>query len=139
MGLAQLVSWREMPDIIGGYQVVPAALLPWSVAALIGAELLAGIWLLARSRSRNLAPVWIYTAVAAFWTLLGALAFLRGITVDNCGCFGVFLAQRLSWFTLAQDGLLLVYAGLMLRAGLRARVTGPATPVGHTVERAGTA
>ncbi len=78
MGLAQLVSWREMPGIIGGYQVVPAALLPWSVAALIGAQLLAGIWLLARSRSRNLAPVWIYTVVAAFWTLLGALAFLRG-------------------------------------------------------------
>ncbi len=51
----------------------------------------------------------------------------------------MFLAQRLSWFTLAQDGLLLVYAVLMIRAGLRARVTGPAAPVGPTVERAGTA
>jgi hypothetical protein len=40
---------------------------------------------------------------------------------DNCGCFGSYLPQRLTWFTLVQDGLLLIYAALLLRAAHHAR------------------
>ncbi len=59
--------------------------------------------------------------------VLGLQAQLRGLTVTNCGCFGVYLSQRLSWFVVAQDALLLVYAALMLRAARRTRtVTAPA-------------
>jgi len=117
MGLGQLVSWSAMPGILEAYGAVPAAGSPLLAAALIVAELLGGGWLLARPRSRALAPVWIYTAVSVAWTLLGLQAYLRGLVVPNCGCFGVYLTQRLSWFTLAQDGLLLGYAVIMIRAG----------------------
>jgi hypothetical protein len=53
-------------------------------------------------------------------------AQVRGLPVTNCGCFGVYLSQRLSWFVLAQDALLLGYAVLMVRA---ARPTATGQPV----------
>jgi hypothetical protein len=63
--------------------------------------------------------VWIYTAVSGVWAALGLQAQLRGLVVTNCGCFGVYLSQHLSWLVLAQDALLLVYAALMIRAARR--------------------
>jgi hypothetical protein len=68
----------------------------------------------------TLAPVWIYTGVSLIWAVLGGQAYLRGVHVANCGCFGRYLSQRLSGFVLAQDALLLVYAIVMIRASRRA-------------------
>ena len=121
MAGGQLASWPSMPSILGAYDAAPAGVLPWLAAALIIAELVAGVWLLARPRSAALTPVWVYTAVALLWTALGVQAYLRGVAVDNCGCFGRYLSQQLSWFTLFQDGLLLVYAVIMIRGGVLAR------------------
>lgn len=114
-----------MPTILGAYQAVPAAGLPWLAGKLIAGEAVCGVWLLTRPRSRTLTPVWIYTTVTAAWAALGLQAQLRGLPVGNCGCFGVYLAQRLSWFTLAQDALPLGYAVLMIRAARRARIGRP--------------
>jgi hypothetical protein len=132
MAAGQAVSWSHMPEILSAYDVLPAAALPWLAGALIAAELVAGVGLLARPRSRSTAPVWVYTAVAVVWAVLGLQAQVRGLTVDNCGCFGVYLTQRLSWFVLAQDALLLVYAVLMFRATRRRR--GPAGAPGHDAD-----
>lgn len=136
MALGQVLSWPAMPAILGAYGLVPVALLPWLAGLLIAGELVAGVWFLARPRSTALAPVWVYTAVALLWTVLGLAAYVRGVEVANCGCFGEYLTQRLSWFTLAQDGLLLLYAGLMIRAGRRAaaqarEASGPAPAIGR--------
>lgn len=126
MAVGQVASWRQMPAVLGAYDVLPGAALPWLAGAVVVGELVCGVWFLARPRSRALAPVWVYTVVSLVWAVLGAQAYLRGLAVDNCGCFGVYLTQRLSWFVLAQDALLLVYAALMIRSGLRARR--PAAP-----------
>jgi hypothetical protein len=136
MAAFQVASWPAMPDILGAYDAVPPGALPWLAAALIGAELVAGGWLLARPRSAGLAPAWLFAAVAAAWTALGVQAYLRGLAVDNCGCFGSYLTQRLTWFTLAQDGLLLIYAGLLLRAAHHARRARPAYPTSELKEMA---
>src|SRR5262249_7859876 len=116
MAAGQAASWSRMPAILGAYQAVPAPILPALAAGLIVAELLAGVWLLTRPRSPALTPVWVYTAVTGVWAVLGLQAQLRGLPVANCGCFGIYLGQRLSWFVLAQDALLLVYAAVMVRA-----------------------
>jgi len=121
MAVGQLASWSRMPAILGAYDAVPAVALPWLAGALVVGELVAGVWLLARPRSYALAPVWVYTAVSGVWAVLGLQAQLRGLPVANCGCFGVYLSQRLSWFVLAQDALLLGYAALMVRAARRTR------------------
>lgn len=121
MGLGQLVSWPAMPDILAAYRIGPAVVLPWMAAVLILAELAGGLWLLTRPRSCALTPVWIYTGVAVTWAGLAVQAFARDLPVDNCGCFGHFLTQRLGWFVLVQDALLLIYAGVLLRATRKAR------------------
>jgi hypothetical protein len=136
MAAGQLASWPAMPDILEAYDAAPPAALPWLAAGLIGGELLAAAWLLARPRSAGLAPAWVYAAVAVAWTVLGVQAYLRGLAVDNCGCFGSYLPQRLTWFTLAQDGLLLIYAALLLRAAYRARRSRTAHPGNELKEMA---
>ena len=125
MAAGQLLSWPRMPGILGAYHTVPAPALPVLAGALIAAELVAGVWLLTRPRSRSLTPMWVYTAVTVVWAVLGLQAQMRGLPVANCGCFGVYLAQRLSWFVLAQDALLLGYAALMVRAARRGRARAP--------------
>lgn len=107
-----------MPAILGAYRLVPEPLLPAFAATLIIAELTCGLWFAVRPRSRAAAPVWIYTAVSVVWAVLAAQAYLRGLPIENCGCFGRYLTQRLSLFVLAQDALLLIYVALLLR-GLR--------------------
>jgi len=102
--------------------------LPALAAALIAGEPVAGVWFLARPRSLALAPVCVYTAVSVVWAALVVQAFARGVDVTNCGCFGVHLSQRLSWFVLVQDGLLLMYAVLLIGAAQPGLRTRPAVP-----------
>ena len=135
MAAGQVASWPQMPRILGAYDVAPAWVLPWLAAVLIGAEVLAGAWMLVRPRSSALTPVWVYTSVALVWAALGVEAYARGLAVDNCGCFGLYLQQRLTWFTLAQDGLLLVYAAIMIRGGLRIRVAATDKPIKEMTRR----
>lgn len=49
-------------------------------------------------------------AVAAFWSILAAQAFVRRLEIDNCGCFGAYLAQPLRWWVLLEDVYMLVLA-----------------------------
>ena len=121
MATGQAASWSAMPAILAAYRLLPEPALPALAAALVVGELTCGLWFVARPRSQVAAPVWIYTAVTAAWAGLGLQAYLRGLTVDNCGCFGQYLTQRLSPFVLAQDALLLIYAALLLRGSWRAR------------------
>lgn len=121
MAAGQLASWSAMPGVLGAYRLLPEVALPVLAAGLIAAELVCGSWFLARPRSRAIAPVWIYTGVSLVWAGLGVQAYVRGLVVDNCGCFGVYLAQRLSLFVLAQDALLLLYAVVLLRGTRRSR------------------
>ncbi|MEU9245386.1 MauE/DoxX family redox-associated membrane protein [Streptomyces sp. NPDC048385] len=115
MALGQLVSLPAMPQILATYGLHPRSVTLAVALALIAGGLLAGVWLWARPRSRAVTPVALYTAVTVAWTALAAWALARGASVPNCGCFGRYLPQHLSWFTLAEDALLLVYAVLLAR------------------------
>jgi hypothetical protein len=42
---------------------------------------------------------------ASFATIL-TLELLRGVQLENCGCFGVFLARPLEWYTPLEDVVL---------------------------------
>ncbi len=116
MGVAQLASFGDMPRILSAYGLVTGSAATALAVALIAGELVCGIWFLARPRSKAPAPVWVYTAVSVVWTVLALQAYMRGLTVANCGCFGIYLAQRLSWFVLLQDALTLLYAAVLFRS-----------------------
>lgn len=122
MALGQALSWSHMPEILAAYQM-PGVANHGFVAGFIAAQLVCGLWLLTRPRSTSLAPVWLYVAVALLWAGLGLQGMLRGLDVANCGCFGIYLTQRLSWFVLAQDALLLLYGYLMIRSARRTRIS----------------
>ncbi|MGQ0575622.1 MAG: MauE/DoxX family redox-associated membrane protein [Pseudonocardia sp.] len=119
--IGQLVSWDAMPGILAAYGLPLGAATALAVA-LVAGELVCGVWFVARPRSTALAPVLVYFGVTLVFAGLGGQALLRGLEVVNCGCFGVYLSQRLSLFVLAQDALLLGYGYLLLRARRRARV-----------------
>ncbi|MBH1938036.1 hypothetical protein I5Q34_27850 [Streptomyces sp. AV19] len=122
MAVGQLASIGEMPRILAAYGPAGGAATTASAVALIVGELVCGVWFLARPRSRAIVPVWVYTAVAVLWSTLAMQAYARGLTVPNCGCFGIYLSQSLSWFVLVQDALMLIYAALLLRGSRRAPV-----------------
>lgn len=120
MALSQLASFGAMPGILTAYGVTGGAASAVLAVMLIAGEAAVGVCFLARPRSKAVVPVWMYTAVSLVWALLAVQAYARGLTVTNCGCFGTHLAQPLRWFVLVEDGLLLVYAVLMLRVRLPA-------------------
>lgn len=121
MGIGQLASIGEMPAILGAYGLVHGAAATVLALLLIVGELACGLWFLTRPRSAAIAPVWVYTAVSLVWAALAVQAFVRGLTVLNCGCFGSYLIQRLGWFVLVQEALALLYAAVLLRGARRFR------------------
>ncbi|AYV26451.1 MauE/DoxX family redox-associated membrane protein [Streptomyces avidinii] len=121
MALGQLASFDAMPAILTTYGLTSGAASTALAVALISAETVTAGWFLARPRSRAITPVWLYTGVAVVWSVLASQAFARGLVLDNCGCFGTYLAQPLRWYVLVEDALMLLYAWLLWRAARRAR------------------
>lgn len=116
MVLGQSLSLPEFVNAIGSYRVAGEAgsgVLAWVLLllqAIAGAGLLWG--------SPRLRPVagWAGLVAALAWSALAVQAFARGLSIPNCGCFGRFLAQELSWWVLLQDAYFVVLALLALRS-----------------------
>lgn len=103
-------------DLLTGGELVAAVLVPAAEAAA-GAGLLASRALPARL-ARGAGALGL--GVAVFWSLLAGQAFARGLELENCGCFGVYLAQSLRWWVLLQDAYFLLLAWVAaLGAGVR--------------------
>lgn len=99
MAAGQLSDMDGFAGVLAGYQVMPSSLLAPAAWLLAGTEATAGWALLSgRKCGSHLA-----LAVAVAWSLLAIQGFARGLVIDNCGCFGVHLAQPLRWWVLVED------------------------------------
>jgi hypothetical protein len=103
MAAGQLSDLTGFVDALEAYELggrTPA----WALAIpIVLAEAVSGVGLIRRGGTvRRVAPA-VAVAVAVGWTILGAQAFARGLALDNCGCFGVHLAQPLRWWVLLED------------------------------------
>lgn len=136
MGAGQLASFGAFQRALEGYALFPT--VQEVAAAVLFAELAAAGGLLASAfapRSIGRAAALVGLGVAIFWAMLGVQAFLRGLELENCGCFGAYLAQPLRWWVLLEDAYMLVLAwyaaaaaGLPLpKPALRLRRTQEAT------------
>jgi hypothetical protein len=105
MAAGQLADVGGFADILRDYDVFGAAAGAVAVAIPL-AELAAAAALLTGRRTGGRLGL----ALAVFWTALGTEAFARGLVIENCGCFGVYLAQELHWWVLLQDAYFLVLA-----------------------------
>ncbi len=110
MALGQASDLKGFEAALAGYRVVPGAALGPTARLLVGAEALAAVALVRRWRGGEVLAV----PVAVAWSTAGVEAFLRGLALRNCGCFGSHLAQPLRWWVLVEDAEFLALAGWVL-------------------------
>jgi len=113
-GFGKLLDVPGFAAVLDGYRIWPMSLLLPVAAAVTIAELAIGVGLL-RQRWRQRAAI-AAAALALGNALLLTLTLLRGLELDNCGCFGVFLARPLRPWTPLEDVALLALA-LLVRRG----------------------
>lgn len=119
MAVGQLLSFSSFLDAIESYQVAGETVSRTMAVALVGGELFAGIGLLTGLPNLRKLAGWVGLGVAVGWAALAVQAFVRGLEVANCGCFGRYFAQRLSWIVLVQDAYFVILAYLAMRSALR--------------------
>lgn len=117
-GLGKALDLPGFAAVLGPYRLLPEALLLPAAIALTAAEFAIAAGLAWRPALRPAARAGLGLALLNAAVLTLTLA--RGIALENCGCFGVFLARPLRPWTPLED---LVLAGLALAvlAGYRAR------------------
>jgi len=106
MAVGQLASVGTFADALRGYELLGDAAQAFAFAVPV-AELAAGLGLLLGRAAGGILGL----AVAGFWTILASQAFARGLALENCGCFGRYLAQELRWWVLIEDAEFLLLAG----------------------------
>lgn len=110
----------DMPGfivIVGDYQLLPAVLQAPAAWALALIELALAGWLISGWRLTLAGPALV--ALHGFFLFGLTLTLLRGIALDNCGCFGVFWARPLSWWSPLEDLLLVALAVWLWRLAAR--------------------
>jgi hypothetical protein len=102
--------------VLREFRLLPETLLTAVAHGVVVAEFgIMGMLLWPASRAQGaLAAMLLFGANAAVLVL----TLWRGIALENCGCFGVFLARPLTWVTPLEDLLLLILAGVLWRAEL---------------------
>ena len=111
MAAGQLASFDTFREALDDYDLFAGDAS--TAAVIVVVELAAALGLLASasvSRSIGRAAGITGLGVAGFWSILAAQAFARGLELDNCGCFGAYLAQPLRWWVLVEDAYMLVLA-----------------------------
>ncbi len=101
-GIGKLLDNRGFARVIATYELgIPEpGLLPLALAISL-LELAVGINIL---RGRRLKQNVLATLVFHIgYTALAAATLVRGLPIENCGCFGVFLARPLRWSMVGED------------------------------------
>jgi Methylamine utilisation protein MauE len=118
--LGKVLDPQGFASIVATYQLLPDGLVFVAAWAVILTEFLLALWL-----AMGLWPQYRHTLSLASIAVLGLhwlyfdwmlIALMRGLTIPNCGCFGVYLARPLTWFTPLEDAFLIFLAWLMWRA-----------------------
>jgi hypothetical protein len=119
MAAGQLLDMRGFVEVLDRYRLgMDGAAWPLG-AGLIAGELGAAALMLGPRRWRH-EGAGLALVVAVAWTVLAVQAFLRGLQIDNCGCFGVYLGQQLRWYVLVQDAAFIAIAVWVWRGTGRA-------------------
>ena len=139
MAAGQLASLDEFRAALESYDLL-GPLVPAAQFGLPIIELLVAFGLLLSRRLPLRAAQAVGLAgvlVAVAWATLAVQAFARGLTVENCGCFGGFLTQELRWWVLLEDGYMLLLA-LLAAFSLGVGLTHPASSRSSSRSRSST-
>lgn len=112
--IGKLADMIGFVQIVASYRLLPLALVPAAAWLLALVELTLAVWLASAKRIQLAAAALVALHGVYFCWLLIALA--RGLSISNCGCFGVYFPRPLSAYSLLEDALLLVLAALLWRS-----------------------
>jgi len=99
--IGKLLDNRGFAAVIETYQLLPTFGLLALGLSISLFELFLGINLIV---GKFLVPVAFLSIVMHLvYALLACITILRGIELENCGCFGVFLVRPLGWNTVIED------------------------------------
>jgi Methylamine utilisation protein MauE len=118
--LGKLLDLNGFYGVVATYRLLPIRLIPWTSAILITTEIVIAVWLTFGKHNRltmrlDLAALALIALHWAYFDWL-AIAFLRGLEIPNCGCFGVFFARPLTAWTLIEDATLIALAFVLWRS-----------------------
>lgn len=106
---AKALDVSGFSEVLRTYRAFPDTTLFPLALTITTLELGLGVWILWGHRLQTSATAAAIVNVGyAGWMVL---TLLRGLTIPNCGCFGVFLARPVTWASPLED---LVFAGLCL-------------------------
>lgn len=118
-GLGKALAPAAYIAALSAFELIPRGLL-WPIGIVwMVVEMASGAGLLVAGIARRV-PRWTrVAATAAFvvsiaYAIMTTRAYVFGLAIENCTCFGKYLAQRLSPFVLAQDAYMLFYTGWQL-------------------------
>lgn len=101
-GVGKLLDVRGFLSVIETYQFHLPLLLMWIIAiGVIIFEIALGLWILFGKNLKTGAILSILMHAGYF--ILSSITLLRGIELQNCGCFGVFFARPLEWYSPLED------------------------------------
>ena len=124
-GIGKLLDNRAFAEIIATYQLpVPERLLLPLALGIALLEFTIGLNLLSGRRLRSF--VLATLCFHSVYTALAIMTLLREIPIENCGCFGAFLARPLRWSSVAEDVALVAVSALGLRLLKGVKLTGDA-------------
>lgn len=112
--IGKLANMPGFYTVIESYALLPAVLIPPSAWALAIFEFILAGWLVIGKRIYIAARFVI--ALHVVYLIWLAIALARGLAIANCGCFGIYWARPLSWFTPIEDIALLLLAIAMSRS-----------------------
>ena len=120
-GIGKLLDEAGFVEVLQTYRLGLPGFALWPLALAVSAvETVTGSLILVGRRLRPAA--WVALAINAVYFLVLAASLLRGLELDNCGCFGVYAARPLRWYSPFEDLALLGASWLLARlAGRRPR------------------
>ena len=110
-GLGKALDVVGFALVLHDFRIFPDALLMPVALGVIGLEFAIAIGL-TRARQRALAAL-AAGLLAIINALVLSFTLWRGIPLENCGCFGVFLARPLTLYSPLEDVVLLGLACLV--------------------------
>jgi hypothetical protein len=117
--LGKALDIQGFAAIVASYQLLPEGLQLIAAWAVMLIEVFLAMWLALGflPQYRHTLGMASIAAIGLHWMYFDwmLVALLRGLTIPNCGCFGVYLGRPLTWFTLIEDAFLIYLAWIMWR------------------------
>jgi uncharacterized membrane protein YphA (DoxX/SURF4 family) len=111
-GIGKLLDVPGFLAIIGTYKLGLTTSIVWPAAIVVVVfEIALGLWILSGYRLQ-MAALWPIAMHGGYFVLLTS-TLLRGLHLNNCGCFGVFLARPLEWYSPLEDLVLMVLSYIL--------------------------